>query len=84
MNMMLLEIYLKQSEGLSNNYTPPEDACTTYKLSYKKLEEFENDLHQHIHLKIIYYFLKSIKLESELSFNNSTDPKGPVYFIICT
>lgn len=56
----------KTIRGLSNDYTPPEDACTTYKLSYKKLEEFENDLHQHIHLENNILFPKSIKLESEL------------------
>lgn len=56
----------KTIKELSNNYTPPEDACTTYKLSYKKLEEFENDLHQHIHLENNILFPKSIKLESEL------------------
>ncbi|MFN8117887.1 MAG: iron-sulfur cluster repair di-iron protein [Bacteroidia bacterium] len=57
----------KTIRELSNDYTPPEDACTTYKLSYKKLEEFENDLHQHIHLENNILFPKSIKLESELS-----------------
>ena len=56
----------KTIRELSNDYTPPEDACTTYKLSYKKLEEFENDLHQHIHLENNILFPKSIKLESEL------------------
>jgi len=56
----------KTIRGLSNDYTPPVDACTTYKLSYKKLEEFENDLHQHIHLENNILFPKSIKLESEL------------------
>lgn len=56
----------KTIRELSNDYTPPEDACTTYKLSYKKLEEFENDLHHHIHLENNILFPKSIKLESEL------------------
>lgn len=57
---------LKSIRELSNNYTPPASACTTYKLSYLKLEEFENDLHQHIHLENNILFPKSIKLESEL------------------
>lgn len=55
----------KTIRELSNNYTPPEGACTTYRLSYQKLEEFENDLHQHIHLENNILFPKSIKLESE-------------------
>lgn len=51
---------------LSFNYTPPVDACTTYKLSYAKLKEFEDDLHQHIHLENNILFPKAVKLEKEL------------------
>jgi regulator of cell morphogenesis and NO signaling len=36
---------------LSNNYRPPADACTTYKLAFRSLREFEQDLHRHIHLE---------------------------------
>ncbi len=36
---------------LSGNYTPPEDACTTYRVFFKELEEFESDLHLHVHLE---------------------------------
>ncbi len=54
-----------QIKTLSNNYTPPKGACTTYKVSYLKLEEFENDLHQHIHLENNILFPKSIALETE-------------------
>ena len=36
---------------LSNNFTPPDEACNTFKALYSKLEEFEQDLHQHIHLE---------------------------------
>ena len=34
---------------LSNDYNPPVDACTTYRLSYVVLQAFELDLHQHVH-----------------------------------
>lgn len=37
--------------SLSNDYTPPEDACTTYRVTYSLLKEFEEDLHFHIHLE---------------------------------
>ncbi|MCA0429981.1 MAG: iron-sulfur cluster repair di-iron protein [Bacteroidetes bacterium] len=57
----------EQIRELSNNYTPPKGACTTYKVSYLKLEEYENDLHQHIHLENNILFPKSIALESELN-----------------
>jgi regulator of cell morphogenesis and NO signaling len=36
---------------LTNNYTPPTDACTTFKLSLAELKEFEEDLHRHVHLE---------------------------------
>ncbi|MEB2775368.1 iron-sulfur cluster repair di-iron protein [Algoriphagus sp. D3-2-R+10] len=37
--------------ALSNNYTPPSDACQTYKVAFAMLQEFESDLHTHIHLE---------------------------------
>lgn len=52
---------------LTNNYTPPADACTTFCLSYAKLKEFEDDLHQHIHLENNILFPKAIALEKEVS-----------------
>lgn len=57
----------KTIHELSNDYTPPEDACGTYKVSYQKIQEFENDLHQHIHLENNILFPKSILLETQLS-----------------
>jgi len=49
---------------LSNNYQLPEDACTTYEVTYKQLKDFENDLHRHIHLENNILFPKAIKLEN--------------------
>ena len=36
---------------LTNTYTPPADACTTFKVSLAELKEFEEDLHRHVHLE---------------------------------
>ena len=36
---------------LTNNYTAPTSACTTFKLSLTELKEFEEDLHRHVHLE---------------------------------
>ncbi len=36
---------------LTNNYTAPEDACTTHKVCLDELKYFEEDLHQHVHLE---------------------------------
>ncbi|MFW6348269.1 MAG: hemerythrin domain-containing protein [Cyclonatronaceae bacterium] len=42
---------LKIIAALSNDYTPPEGACTTYSVLYKNLQAFEADLHKHVHLE---------------------------------
>jgi len=65
---------------LSNNYSTPEDACTTYKVLYSELNEFESDLHTHIHLENNILFPKAIKLEKEL---NQGDPNA-VNSEVCT
>ena len=51
---------------LSNSYSLPEDACSSYRMLYNKLNEFEQDLHQHIHLENNILFPKAIQLEKEL------------------
>lgn len=56
----------KEIASLTNNYTPPEGACNTFKALYAKLEEFEQDLHQHIHLENNILFPKAKNLEKEL------------------
>lgn len=58
------ELYVVRS--LSNNYIPPEDACTTYRVSFQELQQFERDLHQHVHLENNILFPKAIALEQEL------------------
>lgn len=42
---------IKQIRSLSNNYTPPDFACPTFRITYKKLQAFDNDLMKHIHLE---------------------------------
>ncbi|MFN2747354.1 MULTISPECIES: iron-sulfur cluster repair di-iron protein [Bacillus] len=42
---------LKELRKVTSDYTLPEGACTTYTLTYLKLDELETDLFQHIHLE---------------------------------
>ncbi|WP_417429445.1 iron-sulfur cluster repair di-iron protein [Halpernia sp.] len=49
--------------SLTNDYQFPEDACGTYQVTYKMLEDFENDLHRHIHLENNILFPKAVILE---------------------
>lgn len=52
--------------NLTNNYTPPNDACNTYKVTFLMLQEFEQDLHRHIHLENNILFIKAIEMEKKL------------------
>lgn len=56
----------RQIEKLSNNYTPPSDACNTYKVTFALLKEFQEDLHLHIHLENNILFPKAIALEKRM------------------
>ena len=51
---------------LSRDYTPPEDACPTYHAFYDGLREFEQDLHQHLHLENNILFPRATALEGSL------------------
>jgi regulator of cell morphogenesis and NO signaling len=57
----------KEIARLTNNYTPPEEACNTFRALYAKLEEFEQDLHQHIHLENNILHPKAIALEASIN-----------------
>ena len=50
---------MKRIRELSNSFTPPQDACATYKILYKNLEGFEEDLHKHVHLENNILFKKA-------------------------
>lgn len=50
--------------ALSNDYTPPSDACGTYIAAYQGLEAFEQDLHLHIHLENNLIFPQAIAIET--------------------
>lgn len=54
---------------ITNQYTTPADGCSTYEVTYRSIEEFEKDLHRHIHLENNILFLKAIELEKELIDN---------------
>ncbi|GEN66247.1 iron-sulfur cluster repair di-iron protein [Chryseobacterium rhizosphaerae] len=50
---------------ITHEYLPPADACNTYKVAFAMLQDFENDLHKHIHLENNILFPKAIQLEKE-------------------
>lgn len=58
---------LAELRELTNNYTLPEDACASYSLLFRMLDEFEDDLHLHIHLENNILFPKALEVEKELN-----------------
>lgn len=52
--------------ALANDYTPPEGACQSFIGLYRGIEEFERDLHQHIHLENNILFPRAIEMERSL------------------
>jgi len=47
---------------LSSNYLLPGDACNSYMVAFKLLEEFEDDLHIHVHIENNILYPKALKL----------------------
>lgn len=70
-NMMELEHEsagdtFKEIREITDDLSPPEGACNTYRTTFALLDEFENDLHRHIHLENNVLFPKAILLEEAL------------------
>lgn len=56
---------LREVRRVTSNYSVPADGCISYRTLYEALEEFERDLHQHIHLENNLLFPKAIQLEAK-------------------
>ncbi|MBC7567646.1 MAG: iron-sulfur cluster repair di-iron protein, partial [Pedobacter sp.] len=58
---------LQMIREITQNFTLPADACNSYMILYKKLDEYENDLHRHVHLENNVLFPKAIDLQAKLN-----------------
>jgi regulator of cell morphogenesis and NO signaling len=47
---------------LTNNYSIPAGACITFRICMAELREFENDLHQHVHLENNILFPRALQM----------------------
>jgi regulator of cell morphogenesis and NO signaling len=56
----------KSLSEITNGYDVPPDGCNTFDVTYRTLEEFEKDLHRHIHLENNVLFPKATKLEKAI------------------
>lgn len=55
---------LRELKALTNDYTPPEDACGSYRSLYMGLQALEEDLHLHIYLESHLLFPRATELEA--------------------
>lgn len=56
----------EQIASLTNGYTVPEDACNSYRLMLELLKQFNEALHEHIHLENNIIFPAALRLEEEM------------------
>jgi regulator of cell morphogenesis and NO signaling len=58
---------LARINELTDNYTPPADACNTYRATFDALRQLERDMHQHVHKENNILFPKAQRMEKLLS-----------------
>ena len=51
---------------ITNHYKLPEDSCGTYQVTFKLLEQFEDDLHIHVHLENNILYPSALELTNSL------------------
>ena len=51
---------------LTDNYTPPPNACVSHRVTWSKLRELDSDLVQHVHLENNILFPRALAMEKEL------------------
>lgn len=57
---------MRQIRELTSDYAPPQGACATYRATFAMLEEFEEDLHRHVHLENNILFPRAAALQARM------------------
>jgi regulator of cell morphogenesis and NO signaling len=57
---------LAKMRDLSGGYRAPDGSCPSYRGLYQALEEFERDLHHHVHLENNILFARAVEMERSL------------------
>lgn len=55
---------VRQIREASGGYAAPADACTSFKALYQELQQFEADLHEHVHLENNILFPRAVEAEA--------------------
>jgi regulator of cell morphogenesis and NO signaling len=58
---------LGEMRKLSAGYQAPKEACESYRELYRSLEEFEADMHTHVHLENNILFPRAVEMEAAAS-----------------
>jgi regulator of cell morphogenesis and NO signaling len=58
---------LARFRSLTGRYAPPGDACNTFRVMLRALEELEADLHRHVHLENNLLFPKALAVEASMA-----------------
>jgi regulator of cell morphogenesis and NO signaling len=56
---------LRAMREATRGYEPPPDSCVSFQTLYRALQEFEADLHQHIHLENNVLFPRAIAMQHD-------------------
>ena len=62
----IMQRMIGRMRELTDNYTPPPDACPSHRVTFSKLKELDDDLVQHLYLEQDILFPKSLEIEKEL------------------
>ncbi len=54
---------------LTHNYTPPDDACNTFKVLLHSLAQIESEMHQHVHKENNILFPRALALGNPVTIN---------------
>ncbi|MDE3108309.1 MAG: iron-sulfur cluster repair di-iron protein [Acidobacteriota bacterium] len=57
---------VRQIREKSSGYQTPADGCMSYQALYRELQQFETDLHQHVHLENNILFPRAVELEPKV------------------
>jgi regulator of cell morphogenesis and NO signaling len=55
---------LRELRAAARDFRAPDDACMSFQALYRALADFEQDLHQHIHLENNVLFPRAVELEA--------------------
>lgn len=58
---------MRRIRAASDGYRAPADACASYKAAFQGLEEFEKDLHLHVHLENNILFPRAVEMEAAIA-----------------